>query len=197
MIGLSDKYQLSKLLSHLAVPPDVWFDWSENVRKEYIRKFNLMSVDEALRKKTINVNTAEGAPSIEEFKELSVEVSTFLVQRLSYEVEVARAVEDDGALMLINSPAGIQKQPTLHQSRAAKYEVAFKAAKHGRIECTVNKSHISCKCPSFKADQVCKHSVAVAEKCGMLVEHLQFIGKGTGRAQCSCTALAEAHVDKL
>lgn len=146
-----------------------------------------MSVDEALRKKTINVNTAEGAPSIEEFKELSVEVSTFLIQRLSYEVEVARAVEDDGVLMLINSPAGIQKQPTLHQSRAAKYEVASKAAKHGRIECTVNKSectvnksHISCKCPSFKADQVCKHSVAVAEKCGMLVEHLQFIGKGTG-----------------
>lgn len=68
VIGLSDKYQLSKLSSHLAVPPDVWFDWSENVRKEYIRKFNLMSVDEALRKKTINVNTAEGAPSIEEFK---------------------------------------------------------------------------------------------------------------------------------
>lgn len=194
VIGLSDQYQLSKLSAHLAVPPEVWFDWSENARKEYIRKFNLMSVDEALIKKSINVNTAEGVPDTEDFKELSVEVSKFLVQNLSYELEVARAVED-GALLLLNSPAGIQKQPTLDQCRVVKYEVASKSAKHKRVECTVNKNHISCRCPSFKADRVCKHSIAVAEKCEMLDEHLKFIGKTCGR-KCSRTALAEAYVDK-
>ena len=57
--GLSDEYQLSKISAHLAVPPEVWFEWAETERKDYIRKFNLMSVDEALKQKSIKVNTSD------------------------------------------------------------------------------------------------------------------------------------------
>lgn len=66
-----------------------------------------MSVDQALKKKSIIVNIFESPHVTEDLEEVSAEVSSFLVQMFNYEMEVARAVED-GALMLLNSPAGIQ-----------------------------------------------------------------------------------------
>ena len=36
VIGLSDQYELSKIAAHLAVPAEVWFEWSVAQRKEYI-----------------------------------------------------------------------------------------------------------------------------------------------------------------
>ena len=56
VIGLSDQYELSKIAAHLAFSAEVWFEWSMAQRKEYIAKFNSMSVDDALSKKTISVN---------------------------------------------------------------------------------------------------------------------------------------------
>ena len=154
-----------------------------------------MSVDDALIKKTISIKASGGVPVTNDFQELSVDVSALLVEKLDYKKEIACAVED-GALMLLNSPAGIQKKPTLQQGRAEKFEVASKSAKHGRVECKVNKSYMSCQCPRFKADSVCKHSIAVAEKVGIIKEHLQYVFKGAGQRKGSRTALAEAYMDK-
>lgn len=66
-----------------------------------------MSVDQALKKKSIIVSIFESSLVTEDLEELSAEVSSFLVQKFKYEMEVARAVED-GALMLLKTPAGIQ-----------------------------------------------------------------------------------------
>ena len=88
---------------------------------------------------------------------------------------VKAAVE--GALGLLNLPAAIQQKPTLDQSKAKKYQVASQDAKHKEVDCTVNKSYISCCCPSFKFDSVSKHSIAVAEKVGILDQHLQYFLK--------------------
>ena len=90
--------------------------------------------------------------------------------------------------MLLNSPSAIQRQ----QRKAIKFEVASRSAKHGRVVCTVNVRHVSCTCPSFKSDSVCRHSVTVAEKNGLLHEHLQFTCKGAARKGASRTPLAEA-----
>ena len=56
VIGSSDQYELSKIAAHLAVPAAVWFKWSVAQRKEYIAKFNSMSVVDTLSKRTITVN---------------------------------------------------------------------------------------------------------------------------------------------
>ena len=77
-----------------------------------------------------------------------------------------------------------------------KFEVASKSAKNGRVVCTVHASHVSCRCPSFKSDKVCKHAVAVAEKSGILRQHLEHICKDQGQKGASRTALAEAFVNK-
>ena len=195
VIGLSDQYELTKVAAHLTVPPDVWFEWPEAQRNEYLAKFNLISVDDALAKKTISV-TDSTVETDREFLGLSDDLSSILVSKKGYKEEVARAVED-GALMLLNCPSAIQKQPTLDEKKAqVKFEVASKSAKYGRVECTVHASHVSCRCPSFKSDQVCRHAVAVAEKSGILRQHLGHICKDQGQKGQSRTALAEAFVNK-
>ena len=105
---------------------------------------------------------------------------------------VAISPVEDGALTLLNCPSvpglflAIQKQPTLDEKKAqVKFEVASKSAKYGRVECTVHASHVSCRCPSFKSDKVCKHAVAVAEKSGILRQHLGYICKDLLRSKRS------------
>ena len=173
----------------------VWFEWREAQRNEYITKFNLMSVDDDQAKKTISL-TNTIVETNREFRGLSEDLRNILVSKKGYKEEVARAVEE-GALMLLNCPSAIQKQPTLDEKKAqVKFEVASKSAKYGRVECTVHASHVSCRCPSFKADKVCKHAVAVAEESGILRQHLGHICKNQGQQAASRTALAEAFVNK-
>ena len=179
IIGISDQYELSKMAAYLAIPPEVSFNWTEEQRKDYMTKFNLLSVDDAINKKTITVLDTDMAQT-KEFQDLSVELCNALISKRGYKEEIARAVEE-GALMLLNLPSAIQWQPTLDQRKAVKFEVVSRSVKHGRVVCTVNVRHMSCTCPSFKSDGVCRHSVAVAEKNGLLHEHLQFICKGAAR----------------
>ena len=82
-----------------------------------------------------------------------------------------------------------------YSSKTNKYQVASTKAKNKEVECTVNKSYVSCRCPSFKFDSVCKHSIAVAEKVGILEQHIQFIFKPSTKAGPR-SALAEANVNK-
>ena len=37
VIGLSDPYELTKIAAHLAVPPEIWFEWREAQRNEYMQ----------------------------------------------------------------------------------------------------------------------------------------------------------------
>ena len=93
VIGLSDQYELTKIAAHLAVPPEVWFQWREAQRNEYMAKFNLMSVDDALAKKTMSV-TDTIVETNREFVGLSEELCNILVSKKGYKEEIARAVED-------------------------------------------------------------------------------------------------------
>ena len=194
VIGLSDQYELMKIAAHLAVPPEVWFEWREAQRNEYMAKFNLMSVDDALAKKTISVTDAI-VETNRDFHGLSEDLRNILVSKKGYKEEVARAAED-GVLMLLDCPSAIQKQPTLDERKAQVKKAQARSAKYGRVESTAHANHVSCRCPSFKADKVCKHTVAVAEKSGILRQHLGHICKDQGQQGASRTALAEAFLNK-
>ena len=197
LCGLSEEYQLDKAVEHLAVSVDTWFDWSEHQREDYVAKFNAMSVDDAIQGKEIRVaQDQEGDTTGEEYKELSIDVAAALKEHKHCKDEVIDAVIH-GALTLLNHPSAIQQKPTLHPSKTNKYQVASMEAKNKEVECTVNKSYryVSCRCPSFKFDSVCKHSIAVAEKVGILEQHIQFISKPSTKAGPR-SALAEANVNK-
>lgn len=55
LCGLSEEYQLAKIVEHLTVPTETWFEWSEYQREDYIAKFNAMTIEEALQGKEIKV----------------------------------------------------------------------------------------------------------------------------------------------
>ena len=195
--GLSEEYKLDKIVEYLLVSVDTWFDWSEHQRENYIAKFNAMSVEDALQGKEIRVaHDLQAGTKYSEYKELSVDAASILKERKRCKDEVVRAVVE-GALALLNFPAAIQQKATLDPSKANKYEVASREAKNGEVECTINKSYVSCRCPSFKFDSVCKHSIAVAEKIGILDQHLQFISKASNAKSAGArSTLAEANVNK-
>ena len=148
-----------------------------------------MTVDDVLKGKGISVHEESDRPTITEFKDLSEDVTKFLEEKMSYKEELAGAVKDGAS--------AIQQQPTLDPKKVRKFDVAStRTSKHGRVECTVNQQHVTCRCPNFKSDKVCKHSIAVAEKVGMLHMHLKFIQKGSSDSAGSRTALAEGYTDK-
>lgn len=195
LCGLSEEYKLDKVVEHLIVPVDTWFDWSKQQREDYTAKFNAMSVDDTLQGKVIRViDDRQAHTDCNEYKELSVDAVAILKKKKQCKDEVVKAAVE-GALALLNLPAAIQQKSTLDQAKAKKYQVASLDAKHKEVECTVNKSYVSCRCPSFKFDSVCKHSIAVAEKVGILDQHLQFIVSKAPNAGSRST-LAEAHVNK-
>ena len=76
LCGLSEEYHLDETEEHLAVSIETWFDWSKYQMKDYVDKFNAMSVDDALQGKEIRVAQDQGGDTIEEeYKELSIDVS--------------------------------------------------------------------------------------------------------------------------
>ena len=194
LCGLSEEYQLDETVEHLAVSVETWFDWSKYQREDYVDKFNEMCVDDALQGKEIRVAQDQGGDTKEDYKELSINIAAALKEHKQCKDEVIDAVIQ-GALTLLNHPSAIQQKPTLHPPNTNKYQVNSTKAKNKEAECTVNKSYVSCRCPSFKFDSVCKHSIAVADKVGILEQHIQFISKPSAK-KGPCSALAEANVNK-
>lgn len=146
-----------------------------------------------LMKKEINDKTALEISASAEYKDLSVDVASVLKNKKLYKDKIVTVVVE-GALTLLDLPSAIQQQPTLDPSKAKKYEVASRKSKQGKVECTPRKSHVSCQCASFKYDRVCSHSIAVAQKVGILNQHLQFISKKSNFSPRM--ALAEGFLDK-
>lgn len=191
--GVSEEYELSEFVSHLAVSTDTWFQWSTEEREKYVADLNKISIEEALDGKSIREPNIPSQLPEKEFFELSVDVPKFLEQHLGYKSVTAKHVAEN-ALLLLNHPLAIQEQPTLNAS-SNKVEVAAVHAKNGRVQCTVNTNFVSCNCPSYKFDSICKHSIAVAQSKGLLEKHMDHIERKCG-SRCTKTALAEANVDK-
>ena len=102
-------------------------------------------------------------PNEAEYKELSVDVNDILTNSMHYDPSIAEDISVN-TLILLKNPCAISPVPTLKTDDKKKYYVASKSSRDGRVECVVNKAHVTCKCGCFRNDHVCKHSTAVAEK---------------------------------
>lgn len=194
---LSEKYQLTNVAAHLLVPVETWFDQTEIQRDESVKKVNAMSVEDMLKGKRVSVGTADKTSTClnREFQELSFDAAKVLREKNICPEDIITAVIE-GAVTLLNLPAAIQQKATLDAYKVTNtFEVASRDAKNGKVECTVNKDHVKCRCHSFKYDSVCKHSIAIAERVGMLEEHISHITKSS-RKKGQRTTLAEANVNK-
>lgn len=58
-------------------------------------------------------------------------------------------------------------------------------------ECTVHRDHVSCTCHCYKYSALCKHGLCVANKEGILKEHIDFLLKCPRRAKPVKSGLVE------
>ena len=65
------------------VPVDIWFEWTEDQRNEYVKKVNAMSVEGMVKGKRVSVKTADESStcSNREFQELSFNAGKFLIEK--------------------------------------------------------------------------------------------------------------------
>ena len=61
--GMSDEYELAHVVAYLEVNPETWFQWPEKKRSEYARKFNELSIEDAIKKKP-TVSTTARTPKL-------------------------------------------------------------------------------------------------------------------------------------
>lgn len=187
--GLSEEYELADLAAHLAVSTEKWFNMNRNQRTDYVLKFNKMSVEDALQGKTIPISNLPDAEQ-PEFKEFSEDVAGMLQSLKSWTDGLVGTIVKD-AEALLNCKDAVQTTPSLTVTSRKKYLVGAKNCKKGMYECTVHSGHISCTCSCYKYNNLCKHSLCVAEKAGILKEHLDFLRKSSRRRVPSKSALVE------
>ena len=73
--------------------------------------------------------------------------------------------------------------------------MAAKNCKRGMYKCTVFGDHVNCSCQCYKYNNLCKHSICVAEMAGILKEHLQHLKKFPRRRAPSRSGLVEPPKD--
>lgn len=187
--GLSEEYELAELAAHLAVSTEEWFNMNRNQRSDYVLRFNKMSVEEALKGKTIPISNLPDAeqPECQEFSE---DVTGMLQSLNSWTDDLVKTIVKE-AEALLNCKDAVQNMPSLTVTSRKKYLVGAQNCKKGMYECTVHSDHISCTCPCYKYNNLCKHSLCVAEKAGILKEHLNFLQKSSKRKAPSKSALVE------
>ena len=83
MCRLSEKYQLANVATQLLVPVDIWFEWTEEQRNEYVKKVNAMSVEDMLKGKRVLVKTEDESSTClnREFQELSFNAAKVLIEK--------------------------------------------------------------------------------------------------------------------
>ena len=190
--GLSEEYELADLVAHLAVSAGKWFNMNRNERIDYVVKFNRLSVEDAMAGKTIAIATLPDTHQ-PEFNEFSVEITSILKSMKNWTDGLVDTIVQ-GAEALLNCKDAIQTMPSLTVASRKKFLVGAQNKK-GMYECAVYSDHVTCACSCYKFNKLCKHSLCVAEKTGMIKDHLDFIRKTTRRNAPCKSALVKPTKD--
>ncbi|KAK3711391.1 hypothetical protein QZH41_003530 [Actinostola sp. cb2023] len=188
LCGQSDDLQLAECAAYLQVEPDIWFNWSPQQRAQHAAEFHKLSMADIFAKKKIDVpNTFD--PQESTAKEFSFDLQQELVTNLKLDKNLAEVIFKE-AEKLLNTKDAVQKKPSLEEGKI-KYLVAARKCKKGMYECVVSKNHVTCTCQAYRYNNVCKHSLVVAEKMNVLREHLDILAKSSRLAKPSRRWLIE------
>ena len=158
---------------YLQVEPDTWFNWPQERRNEYAAQFGKLTVRDIFAQKPIQLPEASGQESPLETQQFSFDLKRELTAHLGISKELASVIHNETE-KLLNNTGAVQRKPKLVDGKV-KYLVAGKQCKIGMYECTIHNDHVACTCQAYRYDNVCKHSLVVANKAGILREHLGFV----------------------
>lgn len=194
--GVSDEYALADHARYLQVPADVWFEWTPEMRKDYVLGIQKLSINDVFKQKDEPWPSFESLSADEttEFRSLDTDIVEELVNSHGYSEENAKAWKKE-VLYLLNHPTAIQRKASLQTGGAVQFEVASASSKNGTEQASVRSDHATCVCGRYKHDSICKHSLAVAALMSILCIHLNFIRKKSTKGH-SKTAHAEYEVWK-
>ena len=99
------------------------------------------------------------------------------------------------AKALLNCKDAVQPMPSLTVTSRKKFLVGAQNCKKGMYECAVYSDHVTCACFCYKFNNLCKHSLCIAEKAGVLKEHVDFLCRACNRKVPSKSALVEPAKD--
>ena len=187
--GLSNDFELAEIVDHVKLSPEQWFDLSPEERKLYVKSFNKMTVQAALKRKSIPIRNIAYVEE-NEYKQFSLDVKQNLKSMNSWPEALVNEVVDK-ALELLNCPCKVQREPTTDVNARKTYLVASKDTKKGWYKCAVYKGHVNCTCPCYKYKGMCKHSICVAEIEGILTSHLDHLKKSPRRTAPAKSNLLE------
>ena len=167
--GLSAEYELADVVAHLAVPPEEWFEMSAVQRADYVKKFNHMALEEAIREKSITVSKTASAKPVEE-RGISIDLKTSLQSISACPAGVIATIVKE-AHNLLNCNNAIQQMPSALavDDKRKKYLVAAKTCKKEIYECLVFRDHLLVL--------VNVTSITVFVNTAILKEHLDYLSK--------------------
>ena len=98
-VSTCSKYKLAEVVAHLEVPVDEWFNVNEDERNAYIQELNKMTIEDAMKGKTI---VASHVPTVQvsEIKEFSVDVRKMLQSFKTWTDDLVATIVKDAATLL-------------------------------------------------------------------------------------------------
>ena len=178
------QYCLAPMFSHLEVPQDEWFQKNTNRKEACVKKFQSakMSKSSECTSVTETASTSSGA------EQARIQISVDLVNSgiKSVHLTTLRCMSEK-VEKLLNKPNSIVQAPGSTDSSSFMVKSDSNMEPH---HITIAKSgKVTCNdCPVWKAQKICAHSLAVAEKIGKMASYLDWF-KTNGPTQINLTAL--------
>ena len=193
LYGSSKEYRVRDAFSSFIIQPDDWYEMSEVERCKKVAEFHKLPIEEMYAADTatctptssIASTTHDGNDSEtgEHPYDISIKADESGLANV-LPCQVVQGIWGKATKLLKKYNSSICRAPSaiakvkafsvLNQS--GKDRVPYYIEVHTCSTCTAQCSHVkvTCTCPMYKPNQLCSHSVAVAEKNGLLLSFIQW-----------------------
>ena len=175
-------YRLAAKFSHLEVAQDDWFRKNSTQKEASVKKFRSAKVSNSGDgNTTLTTSTVASTqnPCQRSFDLLNAGITSVdptILQHMSQKVE--RLLNKENAI--VPAPGSVDNSAFLVESDTSTRPHYVTIAKNGKVSCS--------DCPSWKARNLCAHSLVTAEKLGITEKFLKWF-KTKGLKKINLTAL--------
>ena len=164
-------YILADEYAYLSMTLQSWLSLTNKEREDYLQQVKMLTLKEVRKAKPVIINaTEENENTTLDIILPHTTIKTTLVQRNIPEEVIHLMIL--GAEHLLNSSDMISRKP----SRTLSRQYIVHTGEGNFHTCTVlHLRHVTCDCRGYKSKIACRHSIAVAYKENLLLDHLKWL----------------------